>query len=165
VETNLLYLANLTALEQWYIYVRKPFFDTEEFGDLMYSGLLDKLSLAKKERIKKLTAMAEKGMMTPDGDTHQRQNPAGRKEFHEKIKEVATLFGKDLLDRSAEPYRDDFLSSFHKIKKAHETNYIEVIQGLPADISEKGTLWLDKIIDTLCRRATAIMPSLNLFTR
>ena len=165
VETNLLYLANLIALEQWYIYVRKPFFDTQEFGDLMYSGLLDKLSLAKKERIKRLTAMAEKGMMTPDGDTHQRQNPAGRKEFHEKIKEVATLFGKDLLDRSAEPYRDDFLSSFHKIKKAHETNYIEVIQGLPADISEKGTLWLDKIIDTLCRRATAIMPSLNLFTR
>ncbi len=42
------------ALEQWYVHVRQPFFNNQEFGDLLYDGLIDKLSLAKAERIKRL---------------------------------------------------------------------------------------------------------------
>jgi len=60
VGNNILYLANLVALEQWYMHVRQPFFNKQEFGDLVYAGAMDKLSSAKKERIKRLQAMADK---------------------------------------------------------------------------------------------------------
>jgi UDP-N-acetylglucosamine/UDP-N-acetylgalactosamine diphosphorylase len=59
VGNNLRYIANLLALEQWYIYVRRSFFNGQEFGELIYAGALDKLALAKRERIKRLKAMAD----------------------------------------------------------------------------------------------------------
>ena len=60
VENNIIYIANLMALEEWYIHVRRPFFDSQEFGRLIFDGLLDKLALAKKERMKRLQILAEK---------------------------------------------------------------------------------------------------------
>ena len=60
VENNVLYLANLAALEEWYRYVRRRFLETQEFGSLIYGGLIDKLRLARKERVKRLQAMALK---------------------------------------------------------------------------------------------------------
>ena len=46
--------ANLVALEEWYAHVRRPFFEAQEFGPLVFAGLLEKLALAKKERVKRL---------------------------------------------------------------------------------------------------------------
>lgn len=165
VENNLLYLANLVALKEWYVHVRKTFFDGQEFGSLMYAGLLDKLAIATTERIKRLNAMAEKAMVIPKDDTQSRQISEGRKEFHENMKEMGGLFTDGFPEGSATQYRDAFLSSFDTAKKAHATNYVEAIQSLPADVCAKGTLWLERIIDTICIRAAALMPSLNLFRK
>ena len=52
---------------------------------------------------------------------------------------------------------------FDKIKRGSETNYVAVIQNLPTHISEKGTLWLQKIVDIYCRKAQIILPALNMF--
>ena len=37
VENNIIYIANLMALEQWYIHVRRTFFDSLEFGGLFFA--------------------------------------------------------------------------------------------------------------------------------
>ena len=66
VRNNIYYLANLMALEQWYINVRSSFFKAQEFGELMYAGVLDKLAMAKEERIKRLKTMAAKIPESPD---------------------------------------------------------------------------------------------------
>ncbi|HQN20383.1 MAG TPA: UDP-N-acetylglucosamine pyrophosphorylase, partial [Syntrophobacteraceae bacterium] len=50
LKNNIIFLANLVALESWYRNVRRPFFSTMEFGELLYEGVLDKLALARKER-------------------------------------------------------------------------------------------------------------------
>lgn len=60
VENNILYLANLKALEAWYTHVRKPFLETGEYGSFLYAGVMEQLSSARKERLKRLKAMAQK---------------------------------------------------------------------------------------------------------
>ena len=165
VGNNIIYLSNLMALEEWYIHVRRSFFDSQEFGHLIYTGVLDKLVLAKKERMKRLHVLAEKVKLPPDDETDGKREPAGRKEFHEKFIEIEKLFSGGMQGDAVEKYRDDFLSSFDKTKGRSETDYIAVIQDLPAHISEKGTLWLQKIVDIYCEKTKAIMPSLNMFSK
>jgi bifunctional UDP-N-acetylglucosamine pyrophosphorylase/glucosamine-1-phosphate N-acetyltransferase len=67
VENNIIYIANLMALEEWYVHVRRPFFDSQEFGRFIFAGLLDKLTLAKKERMKRLQILAEKARVSSCG--------------------------------------------------------------------------------------------------
>ncbi|OPY75781.1 MAG: bifunctional N-acetylglucosamine-1-phosphate uridyltransferase/glucosamine-1-phosphate acetyltransferase [Syntrophorhabdus sp. PtaU1.Bin058] len=165
VGNNITYLANLMALEEWYIHVRRPFFDTEEFGRLVYAGLLDKLALAKKERIKRLQILAEKIRLSSDGGAEKRQGSAGKREFCERFAEVEGLFAGSIESDMIRKDRDDFLSSFDTISGGGKRNYIAAIQGLPADIAGKGVLWLQRVVDTFCEKAEAIMPSLNLFGR
>lgn len=165
VENNLLYLANLAALKEWYVHVRKAFFDAQELGELMYAGALDKLKIATAERVKRLKAMAEKAAAIPEGAARSRQSSEGRKQFHDRMKEVGGLFTDGLAEGTVGEYRDAFLSSFDATKKARETSYVNSIQGLPALVSAKGTLWLDGIIDAMCMRAAALMPSLNIFKK
>ncbi len=43
VENNILYIANLIALEQWYLHVRKMFFEHQEFGHLIFTAILENL--------------------------------------------------------------------------------------------------------------------------
>jgi len=165
VENNFLYLANLMALEQWYVCVRQPFFGGQEFGELIYTGLLDKLTLAQKERIKRLKDMAEKIAVSLKKTGPKGQNGGGRKEFHENIDRAFELFsGKMSADAAAE-HRDHFLTLFLNHKKDNNGSYVEVVKSLPTAASKAGTLWLDKIILELCRRVAALFPSLELFKK
>ena len=163
VENNIIYIANLMALEEWYIHVRRPFFDSQEFGRLIFAGLLDKLALAKKERMKRLQILAEKAKTSSEHEAETKPETAGRNEFHEKFTEIEELFARGIQDIVVEKYRDDFLSASDKARSESGANYIAVIQGLPAHVSGKGTLWLQRIVDTFCEKTKAIMPSLNIF--
>jgi UDP-N-acetylglucosamine/UDP-N-acetylgalactosamine diphosphorylase len=153
------------ALEEWYIYVRRPFLKLQEFGQLIFSGLLDKLALAKKERMKRLQVLAEKAKISPENEVERKLDVAGRKEFCERFSEIEGLFAGGIQDSVVEKYRDDFLSASDKARSEKGANYIAVIQGFPADVSEKGVVWLQKIVDTFCEKAKAIMPSLNIFNK
>ena len=52
VEKNIVYLASLVALEQWYVHVRRPFFAAQDLGLLVYDGALRVLASARAERAK-----------------------------------------------------------------------------------------------------------------
>ena len=165
VENNFLYLANLTALEEWYVGVRREFFSKQEFGELIYGGLLDKLASARKERIKRLKTMAEKipGSIDPSGS----KNPStsGRHEFCEHIERACELFSEKRNADEAAECRDRFLTLFYAHKKDKDGSYMDVIKNLPAALAAEGTLWLDKIIFESCRRTAAVLPSMGLFKK
>jgi bifunctional UDP-N-acetylglucosamine pyrophosphorylase/glucosamine-1-phosphate N-acetyltransferase len=163
VGNNIMYIANLMALEQWYIHVRRPFLDSQEFGQLIFSGLLDKLALAKKERIKRLQVLAEKAKVASENEAEEKREVAGRNEFHDKFTEIEELFAGGVQDSVVEKYRDDFLSVSDKARSESGANYIAVVQGFPAHVSEKGVVWLQRIVDTFCDKTKGIMPSLNIF--
>ncbi|MBW1746821.1 MAG: hypothetical protein JRJ25_11400 [Deltaproteobacteria bacterium] len=50
---NLIYIANLIALMQWYLHVRSKFI-SDNFPDVLFDGLKEKLNMAIDERIRKL---------------------------------------------------------------------------------------------------------------
>lgn len=162
VENNIYYLANLAALEQWYIYVRKPFFSGQLFGGLIHAGLLDKVSMAKNERLKRLKAMAQK-MPESIEDSAKGRAATARQQFHANIEQVLALFRSDSAFGKAADKRDPFLDAFFAHRQHHDGSYIEVIQSLPEALSKQGTHWLDQIIDELCRQAKMMLPALDLF--
>ncbi|MBP6942136.1 MAG: hypothetical protein KBB65_10225 [Syntrophorhabdaceae bacterium] len=163
VANNITYIANLMALEEWYVHVRRPFLEAQEFGGLIYESLLDKLALAKKERMKRLQILAEKAIASPAGGAKAQKGSEGRKEFHEKFVEIEKLFASGIASDMIAKSRDDFLSSFDKASRGSKNDYVATIQGLPGHISEKGVAWLEGVVDAFCRKAQTIMPSLAMF--
>jgi bifunctional UDP-N-acetylglucosamine pyrophosphorylase/glucosamine-1-phosphate N-acetyltransferase len=164
VENNILYITNLIALEQWYIHVRKLFFDNQEFGRLVFEGVLEKLRMAKEERIKRLKDMASKIPITP-GKGHDTTTASGAKrDFFEKVEGVEEILVKDaggIFDGE----RDRFLTAFEKHGAGQKGGYIEVIQSLPPDVSRAGTQWLDSIIHRICGQVARVLPALKLFKK
>ncbi len=165
VENNLLYMANLMALEEWYLHVRRPFLDSQEFGPLLFAGLLEKLALAKKERIKRLQVLSEKARTSPEPGGNVGPEASARKEFSERFTEMEALFAAGIADEAAGRYRDDFLAAFARARGESGGNYIAAVQGLSVDVSGKGTAWLQGIVDEFCRKAGRSVPSLQLFGR
>lgn len=163
VGNNLRYLANLLALEQWYIHVRRSFFNGQEFGELIYAGALDKLALAKRERIKRLKAMADNMPETIKRSESNGQPAPGKIEFRDKIQQVCELFTEDMAARKGIEHRDSFLNGFDSHKENNDDNYIDTVQGLPHAVSQEGTRWLDQVVEGLCHKAGELLPSLVLF--
>jgi UDP-N-acetylglucosamine/UDP-N-acetylgalactosamine diphosphorylase len=149
VRNNVLYLANLAALEQWYRRVREPFFARQELGPLVYEGALEMLSMATGERLKRLKAMAAKVPAF---------TPAGR-EFSANVDAVCALF-----DGEADlPNGDDFLIAFRPEQAAASGNYTETIQGLAPESRALGVQWLNQVVETLCAQADDLLRSMALF--
>ncbi|UCF84520.1 MAG: protein GlmU [Desulfobacteraceae bacterium] len=165
LENNIIYLANLIALEEWYINVRRPFFDTQELGRLVFDGSLDKLALAKKERLKRLKILAEKVKIPFEDDEKSNTKTKGRNEFSLKYSEIEGLFSGAMKNSDIDRYRDVFLSDYENSRINNGSDYIAVIQGLPSQVSQKGTTWLQGIIDAFCEKTKEIVPLLKLFAK
>ena len=159
VENNILYLANLTALEAWYTYIRKPFLEAQPFGHLLYAGAMEQLSAAKKERLKRLKMMAKKAVVSAGKDALK------RRELHEQFGCVESLFNDEMPEVLAptDQSREIFLGDIKKVAGSKRPNYIEAIQGLPAAISSKGVTWLSGIVDIMSKKVAQFLPSMGLF--
>jgi bifunctional UDP-N-acetylglucosamine pyrophosphorylase / glucosamine-1-phosphate N-acetyltransferase len=154
VRNNVVYLANLVALEQWYREVRRPFFPRQEFGPLVYEGALATLAGAKTERVKRLKAMAAK---VPDAN-----RAAG--ELRENLDALGELFtGEAAAAAGAGAAAEAFLAGFAQATEG-ETSYIKAIKSLTPALSAQGVQWLEQTVDTLCARAGALWPSLGVCT-
>ena len=165
VEKNILYLASLAALEQWYIHVRQPFFTSQEFGELIYSGVLDKLALAKKERIKRLKLMTDKVEISLEKYGSKGRAGAAKRELCNNIEQIFELFSGQIAEMSGQEARDGFLEAFHDHSQQNDGTYVDMVQSLPAVFSEKGTAWLQGIINAISRQTAAVLPGLALFKR
>ena len=162
LKNNIIFLANLVALECWYRNVRKPFFSTMEFGELLYQGVLDKLALARKERASRLIVMVEK---VPHSHGECRCQTGAEKrlcELHANIGDVCRLFDVEVSDPKAAELGQRFLNAFEK-HRSENGDYIQVIQSMPETISQDGVRWLQHVVDVLCKKAGALLSSLTLF--
>lgn len=159
VENNILYLANLSALESWYAHVRRPFLDARPFGPLIYAGVLETLASAKKERLKRLKAMAQKAAANPGPEEE------ARKEFLEQTGFCEDLFTGKIPDgfTKTDPLLEAFLQDFEKSAGNDRTDYVGAVRKLPGAVSAKGTAWLNGIVGALCNQAARAMPSMGLF--
>jgi len=154
VGNNVIYLANLAALEQWYRHIRQPFFSRQEFGALIFAGAVEKLAIAKTERLSRLKALVEKVPAS---------NAAGRN-LRENIDRVCELFQTESQGSDVIAARDRFLAGFQASTGGNTQDYIKAIQGLPAAVAQGGTAWLQGIIDIVCKGASSMLTALDMFS-
>ncbi len=155
VRNNVVYLANLVALEHWYRGARRPFFARQEFGPLVYDGAMKLLAGAKEERVKRLKAMAAK---VPEANRCIA-------EVRENLEAVGELFLGEAARAAGESGRageagEAFLAEFGPATEG-ETSFVTALKGLTPALSGHGVEWLQFTVDELCARADALMPSLG----
>lgn len=163
IENNVLYIGNLLALEQWYIHVRRMFFEGREFGMLIHAGLLEKLQMAKGERIKRLKDMAAKIKQT--SEKQEGWIDSAKKEFCEKIGLIEEVLKNKTIAHEGAKEQERFMDILTKNKEQYGDNYIEIIQNLPSSVSKDGTRWLDSVVKAFCRRIAQEFPALNMFKK
>lgn len=165
VGNNIIYLANLMALREWYRQVRHPFFERQEFGGLIHTGLLDALTMAREERVKRLQVLVKKARPVSEGQGEISPELLVKKEFCERFAEIESLFAGDITDDQADRLGEEFLSRFNNETGGRHTDYITAVRGLPVPVSEKGTAWLQRIVDVFCEKVDMIAPSLRIIKR
>ncbi|MDL1968333.1 MAG: protein GlmU [Deltaproteobacteria bacterium] len=124
---NIIYIANLIALMQWYLHVRSRFI-SDNFPDVLFDGLKEKLNMAIDERIRKLKDFCRN---QPDFDG------------------IKDSFNKMRLNEGDISLRDTFLKHIDSGIQKSGMNYISVIKGLENKSSELGTKWLQGIVDSV----------------
>ena len=162
VENNILYLANLKALEGWYAQVRKPFFDAQEFGSFIYGGAMDVLSLAVKERLKRLRTMAQKAV-SPSLNPLKAESISEKQVLHAHMGDIEGVLCGQIQDDLIQSVQEAFLQDFLESCGNEPGPYIETIQKLPPDVSAKGVQWLQAIVDYYCQRISSVLSSIRLF--
>ena len=170
VTNNVLYLANLLALRQWYFHVRRSFPGDPEMGEALYQGAMEILEAALVERLARFKALAEKmGISLELGERFMPGKTRGdilrqQREFRERWPELETCLTDRQEDVAGREQRDGFLAKLASVREAQGSDYIRVIRSLDRDVASLGTLWLERMVAAVAERALACVPSCRVRT-
>jgi bifunctional UDP-N-acetylglucosamine pyrophosphorylase / glucosamine-1-phosphate N-acetyltransferase len=165
VTNNILYLANLLALRQWYLHVRRSFPGDPEMGEALWKGALLTLDAALDERLARFKALAEKmGKSLELGERFLPGKTRGdilrqQREFRERWPELEACLTDRQEDAAGREERDGFLAKLAPVREAQGSDYIRVIRSLDRDVASLGTLWLQRVVAAVAERALARVPS------
>ena len=163
VHNNLIYIANLIALHQWYCHVRSQFI-SENFSEPVLAGLKEKLNWAISERINRLESFClkkDEDSAGPPSDQADSAFPVTkqRQELLANYGQIADLLESYQKISGDVRSRDPFLETVHKGIKKSGPDYIAVIQQLSPTEGELATAWLQAIVDHIVKNALGIIPS------
>ncbi|MEA1927081.1 MAG: UDP-N-acetylglucosamine pyrophosphorylase, partial [Candidatus Auribacterota bacterium] len=162
---NIIYIGNLYALRQWYLHVRSLFFRGDYLSEELFQGVMDKLDLALAERVKRLGAVAAKMSASIES---RRQLGTGKKleavtvrqrELHENWPKIEAVLKAGRKEQGDSSSRDPFLERLSRGAEKTKTDYISTIQELEPTWSEKGSDWLQGIVDGITRNVLDLLPS------
>lgn len=139
ITNNILYIANLWALMQWYVHIRSLFI-SNDFPIPLLAGLKEKLQLGILERIKRLTAFMQKA-----GEGRDRRCDT----ICSILSEFETGAENPLFYAGDMQIRDSFITKIEGTIQLEGMDYIDVIKKTdPAD-AETGSRWLQGIVDDI----------------
>lgn len=152
IVNNIIYIANLMVLMQWYIHVRSIFI-SDDFPQLLFDGLKEKLNMAIDERILRLKGLRDN---MPDFIEIYNKNQktssvvfGHMNEFYARWPELESSFN-DLRGKTGDQgIRDLFLEKVYTGIERSGKDYITVIKGLESGHSASGTKWLQGIVDEI----------------
>jgi UDP-N-acetylglucosamine/UDP-N-acetylgalactosamine diphosphorylase len=160
VINNIIYIANLMALMQWYNYVRSMFI-SQVFPQLLLDGLNEKLNMAIKERVKRLSELCLK-MPDPDIANETSERLMNQKnELRDRWPEMEEAFKINKIKKGDLGLRDKFLETINRGIKMSGKDYIPVIKGLSVENANQGTKWLQGIVDNITAQIIEVIPSFN----
>ena len=134
IKNNLVYIANLMALHQWYRRVRSLFVG-QRFPEALLAGLLENSRLAVAERTRRLKELGDKMAQSGDGAFSERW-PALDEALHRQLDSTGDL-------RMCESFLEAVTSMLGREGK----DYLAVIKALSPQATEQGTAWLQGIVD------------------
>jgi UDP-N-acetylglucosamine/UDP-N-acetylgalactosamine diphosphorylase len=147
---NLLYMANLLALREWYEHVRRPFFRQRGlFGEALYQGAREVIEGALRERLKRLGDMVEKIASSLDRATvffHDERGQAVIMEQKILVRQwpgIEGLFSQGQEKILGEEERARFLSAW---ETASHDSYMDTIRGVTDETAAMGARWLQSIV-------------------
>ncbi len=154
INSNIVYVANLLALRQWYSYVRKEFFIQEKYGHDLYLGACNVLTEAVAERIRQMNMFAQ---------IIENYAATGSKKMMFDLSDSARTTQKLFLKNwpSMEEYlvgnNEDKISvkvkeSFVKVMQSQSAkglNYLEAIRTLAPAQVQVGKEWLGNIVEDI----------------
>ena len=164
IHNNIIYLANLLALRQWYILVRRPFFVARELGGELYAGALDTLELAIGERLSRFRALAEKMEKSITiserilSGTRRETLIRQKREFMEKWPAIEACF-TDGSEAEREDQNRTFFLAAMEIRGHEHRDYLQTIQNLDEHTVKAGTDWLQNIVDNVINRVLDCIPA------
>jgi bifunctional UDP-N-acetylglucosamine pyrophosphorylase / glucosamine-1-phosphate N-acetyltransferase len=165
VHNNVVYLANLLALREWYLHVRQPFFNLRESGKDLFSGSIEILDGALKERLLRFKEFAEK--LEASIRTEEKIRPGReakkllgkKKELLENWSKLEACFTDGRENEVAPADRNLFIQAVNEALQKGVRDYILFIQGLENNTALAGTAWLESIVCEVTNRALGTIPS------
>ena len=154
VNYNIVYVANLLALRQWYRYVRKEFFSKEKYGDDLYTGACNVLDEAVAERIKQMDVFAKhlENSFASDSKKMKPGVSAGvkriQKLFLQSWPRMVEYLSGNNEDKISLKVKEKFVKII-QTQSDQDLSYLEAIQTLkPAQVQD-GQDWLSKIVEDI----------------
>jgi len=157
---NIIYIANLIALMRWYENVRSMFI-SEDFPELLYKGLTQRLAHAIEERIIRLSAYC-----SAMNDKHKPQDLKStwrkqQKKLYEQWPATENQIHSNSDYQGNLELRDNFLRLLQKEVQSNGKDYIEIIQELEKEVKGIGTQWLQGIVDDFQSMVFKTAPAFN----
>jgi bifunctional UDP-N-acetylglucosamine pyrophosphorylase / glucosamine-1-phosphate N-acetyltransferase len=160
VINNIIYIANLMALLQWYNHVRSMFI-SHDFPQSLLDGLKEKLNMAIKERVKRLGELCLK-MPDPDIANETSERLMNQKnELRDRWPEMEEVFKTNKNKEGDLNISDLFLETINREIKMSGKNYIPVIKSLSVENAIQGTKWLQGIVDDITTQVLESIPSFS----
>ncbi|WCC80677.1 UDP-N-acetylglucosamine pyrophosphorylase [Cutibacterium equinum] len=143
---NVTYLGNLSALQAWYLHIRRLFMSRDRLSELVWQGALDNLASARTERIKRLKSLIGKVQPTD----------AGRAQLIEN--RDAFLTALDVLDS---PAPGDVVKTCGAAANGG-AEYLDVVRGFDEATQNAIVEWLGSIVSTQQSQAQEVIDQLLL---
>jgi bifunctional UDP-N-acetylglucosamine pyrophosphorylase/glucosamine-1-phosphate N-acetyltransferase len=163
---NIIYIANLIALEHWYRHVRSQFV-SDDFPEPLFDGLKEKIDMAIAERIHRFKALSQKmSNSVRDYQYPAKENSSPlilqqKNELHKRWAALEENFNFRRNTEDKRKLRDIFLEKIDSAIKTSGKDYLSVIKGLSIEDKNTGTRWLQGIVDAITTEAFNIMPSFS----
>jgi len=142
VSNNIVYIANLWALMQWYVHIRSLFI-SNDFPIALLAGLREKLQMGIRERIKRLTAFMQKA--GAGSDDRRNDTVCNTLSAFETGVTKSRFYAGDLR------IRDNFVTKIESVIQLEGMDYIDVIKKIDPLDAKNGTLWLQGIVDDIVK--------------
>ncbi len=155
VTNNIVYIANLAALVQWYRHVRSMFVG-EGFPEALLAAAIELLQGAVAERVRRLGDLLQP---SPAAAAPEGGEGGGRGEiFKGGWPEAAAFLGAAPRVAGDAAVRDPFLQAADAARQQGGNDYLAAVKGFSAQTAAAGTRWLQGIVDRVVAGALERLP-------
>jgi UDP-N-acetylglucosamine/UDP-N-acetylgalactosamine diphosphorylase len=150
IKHNIEYVANLSALRQWYHCVRREFFMKETYGEALYSGACKVLDESIAERIKQLRLFAQNIETSMEVVTKKMEKiypgslSRAQKQFLQDWPRMEEYLSGSNEEKIGLKKRDSFVKIMRRLSNKGNS-YLESIQLLTTAQTQEGADWLRSI--------------------